>query len=362
MNNFKDFLTSVVNEVASQNAVEELRKHSLEDMFEILDNTEQAINVLAMNNIGDRRKVDDEGKVTYLVQRGSASPKELWNGKLTHTMYASDEQRLLATERKPKAKSRAVIRSNVKHGSSYIEKHTNKSSSTTYTSTQILSADGKTPIYTSDAKMYTVTNFKVYKMAVVLDITPVDSFSSKKWFDDEILGLQKEGIDHSRDEQDESQNFMHLVFRYAPLTSTGKPNPYCGLTQLKNWLKSQDFIQRQAPATLKDALEILKGSTISIPNAMYFNYSTKSDLLTVYTVYGDFDHFTESFEPQTKQEYHSISEFILRDLDSETSESLNQEVYAKISTKITPILTYDCHKEFSTQLGLEYNHIGSIFD
>ena len=234
-------------------------------------------------------------------------------------------------------------------------------STTKYNATQILKQDGKTPISTTDFNFYKVVNYSIYKMYVVLDITPVDSLSSKRWFDDEILGLQQESIDHSRDEENLNEMVTHLVFRYNPLTKQGKPNPYCGLTQLKAWLKSQDFINNLAPATLKDALEILKGSVVSIPNAMKFNYSTKSDNLTVYTVFGDFENFTESFNP-TKQEYQIISEFTERDLDSESSEQVTQEVYAKISTKITPILSYDCHKEFSTQLGLEYSHISAIFD
>lgn len=242
-------------------------------------------------------------------------------------------------------------------------------SHTKYTATQILNQDGKTPIYSPNFNFYKVENYKVYKMAVVLDVRSVDDIQSKKWFDDLALGLQKEGIDKSRDEQDNEQIFIHLVFRYQPITITGKPNPYCGINQLKNWLKSQDFIQSQSPATLKDALEILKGSTVSIPNAMAFNYSTKSDNLTVYTVFGDFDHFTESFDTST-QEYHLISEYEMKDKDEngkvikDSYESITPEVYAK-SSKINGVyglISYDCHKDFVQELPLAYNHIDAIFD
>lgn len=242
-------------------------------------------------------------------------------------------------------------------------------STTKYTSSQILKQDGKTPIYSPNFNFYTVENYKVYKMAVVLDVKPVEDVQSKRWFDDLILGLQKEGIDKSRDEQENEQTFVHLVFRYQPLTITGKPNPYCGINQLKNWLKSQDFIQSQAPATLKDALEILKGSTVSIPNAMAFNYSKKSDNLTVYTVFGDFDHFTESFDTST-QDYQLISEYEMKDKDEngkvikDSYESLTQEIYAK-SAKINGVyglISYDCHKDFVQEIPLIYNHISYIFD
>ena len=119
---------------------------------------------------------------------------------------------------------------------------------------------------------YVVTDYRIYKRAVVLE-------------------LQSDNREAYLNRQTPESNKLssYLVFRFEPFGKDGKPNPYDGLTQLKSFLKAQRFITNEKPSTLKDALELLKDEKVSVPSAFEYNFTAKSDLLTVYTVFGDFD-------------------------------------------------------------------------
>ena len=148
-----------------------------------------------------------------------------------------------------------------------------------------------------------------------------------------------------------------------PFTRTGKPNPYDGITQLRDFLKSQKFLVSQKPSNLKEALDFIVGYTIEFPTLYSFNYTRKSDLLTVFTVYGEFETFEREFSAKDTSEYQMISDFFESDKDSFEYESLSQEIYNKDSNFVLKdIIKYDCHKEFTESLPLTYSHIGYIFD
>ena len=226
----------------------------------------------------------------------------------------------------------------------------------------------------SDVNTYKVVEYKVYKQAVVLDIISSDVERN------EFL---------TRSTHEVNTLVQHLVFRYQPFTKDGKPNPYDGIKQLKDWLNGQKFITKESPVTLREYLDILKGSIVSIPTAIPYNFAgdsircreevkngkrtfkaihSSSDELTVYTLFGEFDTFAEQFAESTKTEYQPISEYFLRDEDSETSETINQEVYVignereSYDKRNSIIIKYDCHKEFRQELPLCFNHISSMFD
>ena len=119
---------------------------------------------------------------------------------------------------------------------------------------------------------YVVVDYRVYRKAVVLE-------------------LQTDNREAYLNRQTPESNKLstYLVFRYQPIGKDGKPNPYDGLTQLKDFFKAQKFITENNPSTLKQALELLKDELVTVPSAYEFNLTSKSDFLTVYTVFGDFD-------------------------------------------------------------------------
>ena len=132
----------------------------------------------------------------------------------------------------------------------------------------------------ASTKAYTVEDYHFYKQAIVLDLIDADKVHD---------AIQ------NRELPEKNPEIIHLVFRYAPLTRTGKHNPYDGITQLRNFLHSQKFITSQKPATVKDALNILVGYTVDFPQFFSYNNTSKADNLTVYSVFGDFSDFDIEF-------------------------------------------------------------------
>lgn len=155
--------------------------------------------------------------------------------------------------------------------------------STSYVPTEIKKVEKEyNPSYKSTRK-YRVNGFEFYHKSVILDLTDVEY----------------EHLDRFNRQIEERENgFIHLVFRYEPLTRTGKPNPYDGITQLREFLKTQKVVTESKPDTLKSALNALVGSEIEMPEMLNYNYTSKSDLLTVYTVYGDFETFDRELSVQ----------------------------------------------------------------
>lgn len=407
MATIKTFVQDIVAQEISKNVDMDLRliasqNRKVERIEKSRESFELAINMLASNNVGDRK--DENGH--YIVGRASANANELWTasvtattdgaisttGKLTHTIYKSESDRLVRQYgNKQESTPRACIK--VRKNAKVLPKATyitdSKVVNTTYDAYRIYKADGKTPIYSTQVNFYSILNYRVYKRAVILDIIPVEDRKELHGFDEVYTQKVTESIDHSRDTEELNTLVSHLVFVYEPFDKYGKPNKYDGFTQLKDWLKSMKCVTSTNPATLGDALNAIVGQTLPIPRATAFTYSgsdfsniiTKdgkhkrlasktglSDLATVFTVFGDFDDFERAFANVEHIEYQSITEFFLKDKDEngkvipDTYEFIPSEVYAKPSTAIgSSIIKHDCHKEFKTSLPLELNHIPFIF-
>lgn len=388
MTTFKTFVQGIVNEQISKDVDMDLRliasrNRQIEKVEKSRESFELAINMLASNNVGDRK--DENGR--FLVGRASAQANELWtakvtattdgavveSGKLTHTFYKAESDRL---EREYGGKRDVTPRACIKvrkdakglPKGSYISDSKAKVVNTTYDSYRIYKADGKTPIYSTQVNFYSILNYRVYKRAVILDILPVEDRKELHGFDEVYTQRVTESVDHSRDSEELNTMVSHIVFVYEPFDKFGRPNRYDGFTQLKDWLKSMKCVTSTDPATLRDALNAIVGQTITIPHAFAYNYSSKCDGLTVYTVFGEFDDFDRAFANVEDFNYQLISEYSFRDKDKngkvipDTYESLPSEVYAKASTAIgSSIIKHDCHKEFRTSLPLELNHIPFIF-
>jgi hypothetical protein len=236
-------------------------------------------------------------------------------------------------------------------------------STTQYNAYEILrQEDGKwIPVHTESATFYKVLGYKVYKQAVVIDYIPADEMTSSRYFDDAVLGLQKEGIDHSRDDEEVNRIVSHLIFKYNPLKPNGKPNPYCGFTQLNRWLHSQKFITSQYPHTLGEALDILNGSVVCFPRTFAYNYTAKADSFSVFTVFGDIESLVERWE-SSPASYTPISEFIEKDDESDEVEVIAPEVYGASFKPYHITIAYECHKEFLEPFPIGYSHISAIFD
>ena len=282
MTNFKEMTQGLVNEVVASMAIEELNSHTLENRFAILDNVEQAVNVLAMNSYDLNRN-----------RRDKVNPKELWNSSLSHSLYSAEWNKLLEGHIEHKAPARACIKANVKHGSSYIPS-TPSASTTRYDNNKIYGSDDK-EIKPTTSSVYHIVSYRVYRKAVILDIESTETSKVYRSYDEYLNNVTPNDIDHSRDLENDNSPFVHLVFRYQPLTKSGKPNPYCGLEQLKTWLHTLKIVNDNAPATLKDALELLVDETVAIPFAPAYSYTSKADYLTVYTYAGDTEDLEREF-------------------------------------------------------------------
>lgn len=395
MTQFKEYFASIVAEVKAEQKVDEMlsstqyhkeidkeiAKGQTWNAFERLSKSTE-VNVLS----GYDRKYMDKNDFRFANKTRIASESNLkrksfederWNMYFSQLGLESQTTKVrkidasydfdMSTSAEPlpwkkTSKKEVSSRASVKRVKALPQTYmpANPSPSTTkFTSTEILAQDGKRRIFTPSANSYRVVGYRIYRKVVVLDILAVDTFNTKASFDEMMLGIDVNSVDHTRDEKEKENIFTHLVFRYEPLTRTGKPNPYCGLTQLKNWLHSLKCITSQNPSTLKESLELLKGMVVDIPNAMTYNYSAKSDNLTVYTINGDIETFEDNWSESSTTEYTSISDYEMRDDDCLGYESLPQEI-GVVNTK--GLLKYDCHKEFNVVLPLEYSHISEIFD
>lgn len=134
-----------------------------------------------------------------------------------------------------------------------------------------------------DFNTYKIVSYKIYHKAIVLEIK--DSEIERN----EYLNRQTHEVNALT---------QHIVFRYVPFGRDGKPNKYDGIKQLRDFLHSLGFVANENPTTIKQALEIVTGYDVNIPKALHYNYSHKSDNLTVYTVFGDFTDFDLEFSKE----------------------------------------------------------------
>lgn len=245
-------------------------ERTLESHFEAIDRFEQSINILAMNNLGDRyHEVENEDGSTKRVWnrgRATADKRELWNGRIQYTMYKSETEKYESK----KAPATATIKASIKNlpdraiGNKTVSDKEFKPS-------------------LGSVSSYKVVNYHFYHKAIVLD----------------LVDAEKERTTWQNRELEESHpEIIHLVFRYAPFDRTGKPNKFDGITQLRDFLHSQKFIVSQNPSSVKEALNILVGYTVNFPSFFSINYTSKSDKMTVYSVYGDFTDFDREFSAE----------------------------------------------------------------
>ena len=321
--NTQNLTQEIINAIyGQQDAVHHLNnERTLESHFDAIDSFERAINVLAMNNLAKKS-----------FEKAPAQKSDLWNGRLQYTMYKSESAKYEPKTDAPKASIKASIK-NLPQPRQY---NTTVDSSKEFKSVQ------------NNTKGYRVAGYHFFQKAIVLNLVDADKESREYLL---------------RNEQDSNEEIIHLVFRYMPFDRFGRPNKYDGITQLRDFLKSQKFIVSQKPASLKDALNILVGYTVEFPSLFSYNFTSRSDLLTVYTVYGDFESFEREFSEKDTSEYQSISDFVESDSDSFEYENLQQVIFNNTSNfKQGNIIKHECHKEFTMSLPLEYSHISAIFD
>lgn len=340
MNNLQNLTQEIINAVyGQQDAVKQLKnERTLESHFEAMDEYERAINVLAMNNRGDRfEEIENEdGSVDKKWFRGrdKADARELWNGRLQYTMYKAESDRY--TEKKAPAK--ATIKASIK----------NLPTTKEY---KAVASNKEFKPSLGNIATYKVVTYRFYQKAIVLDLIDADKIH------DTYL---------RRESQEDSPEIIHLVFRYMPYNKKGQPNPYDGLTQLREFLHSQKFIVEQNPSNIKEALDMLTGQTVNFPSFFSLNLTSKSDLMTIYSVYGDFTDYEREFSEKDTSEYQSISEFTPVDADAFETENLKQEIYSKDSFENlrSNIIKYECHKEFRVSIPTDYTHliISQMFD
>lgn len=350
----QDIINAINGKVEGTQAL--ANERTLESHFNAIDRFEQSINVLAMNNLGDRyHEVENEDSTTKRVWnrgRATADKRELWNGRIQYTMYRSES----AKYEQRKAPATATIKASIKN----LPDRTigNKSVS-----------DKEFKPSLGNISTYKVVNYHFYKKAIVLDLVDADEIRTTYL---------------KRESQDDSPEIIHLVFRYMPFDRTGKPNRFDGITQLRDFLHSQKFIVSQNPASLRDALNILVGYTVNFPSFFSINLTgaddshiitkngehktfkrnrSNSDLMTVYSVYGDFTDYEREFSEKDTSEYQNISDFESSDSDSFEYEDLQQVIFNPSSNdKLKDIIKYECHKEFTESLPLRYSHVSAIFD
>jgi hypothetical protein len=270
MTNLKEMTQEIINAVyGKQDAVTHLaNERTLDSHFDAIDRFEQGINILAMNNVGDRYKevaTENGSKIVRVVGKDKADKRELWNGKLQYTMYKSESDKYLPK----KSASKASIKvKNFSKKSTYI--HTTERADIDYSALKP----------NSSLNYYSVVSYRIFKKAVILEVLNPDHESDAR---------------QNRELPEKNPQTLHIVFKYEPLTKTGQINPYDGLTQLKSFLKNQKCVTTTKPATLRDALESLVGNTVDFGVVYPYNYTTKSDQLTVFSVFGDFESFEEQF-------------------------------------------------------------------
>ena len=161
----------------------------------------------------------------------------------------------------------------------------------------IASTTDYTPKYTS-YQTVKVVGYKMYKKAIVLDVLQQNEIRPSFRYDELVENGYDRNSYHDIDSRNTDESKMmvqHIVFRYVPFDRFGKPNPYDGIKQLRDFLHSQKFIASQNFIKVKDALDLLVGYTVDIPNVIPYGYTQRNDFLTVYSVFGDFENFENEF-------------------------------------------------------------------
>lgn len=256
MTNYKEMTQEIINAIyGQQDAVAHLsNERTLDSHFDAIDRFEESVNVLAMNNRSDRN-----------FKRACANKTELWNGKIQYTMYKSESDKYLP---KKSASTASIKVKNFSKKSTYIP------------TTERVDIDYSALKPNSSLNYYTVVSYRIFKKAVILEVLDPDHESDAR---------------QNRELPEKNPQTLHIVFKYEPLTKTGQINPYDGLTQLKSFLKKQKCVTTTEPTTLGDALQALVGNTVDFGVVYPYNYTTKSDNLTVFSVFGDFESFEEQF-------------------------------------------------------------------
>lgn len=239
------------------------------------DDHKTYVNTMAGHNVAwDNRKF---GKLP-------ANEKELWKADMPKKEVKESNKKVVI---KPKFKKTRKTFKGIPEGT-YIPE-----------TPQVSEVEYKPTL--KDFNDYMVLDYTIYRYAVVIEV--VDAYSVRSSY-------------NNRELEEKNQLTTKIVFRYQPWTVTGKPNPYDGFTQMKDWLKTLPCVTSTEPTTIKEALEALVGNVVNIPNVTPYNYAgsdtshavikgevktfnrnTKtSDKLTVFSVFGDFDTFANEFD------------------------------------------------------------------
>lgn len=264
----QELTQNIINEVNGkvEGTIALANQTSLERHFDAIDRFEQGINILAMNNRGDRYTESEDGsRIVRIVGRDKADKSELWNGRLQYTMYKSESDKYLPRK---KASVASIKVKSFPKTATYM--HDNERTDIDYANLPT----------NAQLNYYSVVSFKVYKKAVILEVLNHDR--------------EKDAV-QNRELPESHPQPLHIVFKYEPLTKNGQINPYDGLTQLKDFLKRQKCVTTTNPQTLRDALESLVGNTVDFGTIYPYNYTEKSDRLTVFSVFGEFDDFERQF-------------------------------------------------------------------
>lgn len=201
-----------------------------------------------------------------------------------------------------------------------------------------------------DMLTFKVVGYEIYRSAVVLHVQDADKLRD---------------IYNERQTEELNPTLTHLVFRYKPLTESGQPNPYCGYTQLRSWLKTQKLVIETKSITLRDQLNAIKGEVVTLPRFASYNDTKSFDDIALFSVFNDFDLFDESFRDKETSEYIPISEYTEKDKDKDGKVIPDVDEVYRIelpTSKFGRVISYECHKEFVEPLPLTYNHISAIFD
>ena len=368
MNTFKNFLASTVAEAKYQLKAEERLEQvqTTHQYHKVIDQMVDTYNQ-KVDNFSDGFKKDvtqtldrvlhDEN---YSQARKRSRLENRWNAEDDYWNY------LLSTAPQTASKPKVNIKIKQKKlpKGSYIPAKPSKSTTTYDRYNVYKKVNGKdVKINTQSLTNYLVSDIREYKKALVLDLLPVETRASKRYYDDVVLQKESNEVDRTRDKEELNALHTYYVFRDEQLTGDG-------IQQLKQFLHSQKFVEEQLPSTpitVREASKFLIGHVIGLPRAEFFNFSASTDNNYVF-ITNDIDTFDDIYREDTGCGYQLISEYIERDKDKEghiipdTYESLPSEVYAKPSTAIGNIIKYECHKEFATRLPLELAHVSNIFD
>lgn len=305
MTMFKEMVQGIVDEakaeVSLQKVVEDRNYHSVIDKFvsSYNDITEFHSDNFRKASARTLDRVTNSASYTDNDRYYASSSSEMYRERRLENKWNRSSNSLSDDSRFDYLCKSAGIVENVKRDKAVAKKFKSLPKATYIPSKPTVTGKESKP--NADVNTFKILDYKIYHKAIVLEIVDADI-------------ERNEYIE--RNTHEVNVLTQHLVFRYQPFTRAGKPNPYDGIMQLQNFLKGFKFITESKPSTIKEALEILKGYTVNLPNAMAFNYSGsdncniitkdgehkkvntktgKADNLTVYTVFGDFDEFERQF-------------------------------------------------------------------